>query len=603
MTCKKCGASVSEGQAFCTNCGAPLAEERQPVQAEDLSVQSPAEEPSVQPGEIPAAVSTLTEDAPAAPKSRRRPGWIIALAAAAAVIACVVLGWGYIGNFVERTLSSPADYYHKVETRSLHAGTDALAHPTGLAAMSNRLFGMGTSDVRKATRGSVTLTAGEDLTALLSENTGTDLSWLKSVGLTFVADGTREDLQGAKAALQVNGEDVVSLDGMYSPETCMGYFRVPELSEQYASVDAQELLTGYYWENGNDVLFPLLSTLVYGGQSEAQTIMNSMPDSETVADLADRYGAIVINDLTDVERGHETVTVEGVTCAYTTLTVRADRTTLEKILRDVLTTADGDAELKDLIVKMAEQVGEDGQETYASFQEAIGEALSQEKLIDGDLDAVMVVYVNDKGEIRGRDLRIATGGGEFTMRQIYAVKGSRFGTDLGFHTPDDFALSVIGSGTAHGSSIRGTLDMQLTSGGTTTDLFTAEIDGTAKGGDFRGELVLIPTEQLLDTVLEDADLPAEMQQLVRGLRIRLINHSTEDRLDLKLALNSGESELITLLVESSEADALELSVPGDAVDAADWAGSINQISLLNLIGNLQKAGVPMSFFGNLVGLS
>ena len=579
MTCKKCGATMPEGQAFCPDCGAPLTEElRQP------EIDSPAEVPQ-------------------APKARRKLGWIIALAAAVAVIAGVALSWGYIGGLVERTFSSPADYYHKVETRALHTGTDALAHPTGLTAMSARLLGMGTPEAGKATQGNLTLTVGEKLTSLLSDSAGADLSWLKSVGLSFVLDGSRSELMGAKANLQLNGTDVVSLEGMYHPETYMGYFRVPELSGQYASVDAEELLNDYYWEHGYDGLLQIMSAAIYSGQSEYQTVLNAMPSPETFAALVDRYGAVIINDLTDVERSRETVTAQDVSCTYTALTVRADRATLEKILRDVLTTAADDPDLKDIIVNLSGQLDVDGAEAYQSFQDSIRETLDEDTLIDSDIDAAMVVYVDDKGEIHGRDVQITADGETVTMHQIYAVKGSRFGMDYRMEVPGEFNLSLTGSGTTHGNSLKGTLDLQLTANGTAMDLFTAEIDGTAKGGDFRGEIVLIPTEELLNTVLANNDMPAEIQELVRGLRFIFVNHSDDDHLDLKLAVCSGESEFFAILLESSKAEPLELTVPADAVDVEDWAGSINQFSFMTLIGNLQKAGIPTSFFAGLSGLS
>lgn len=572
MTCKNCGAVVPDGQEICTSCGAPLANDT-PVQGAVEAVRKP----------------------------RRKLGWIIALAVVVAIAAGVALSWGYIGELIDRTFSSPADYYHKVETRALSTGTEALTNPTGLAAMYTNLLGAGTAETPKANQGSVTLAAGDALVSLLSDSTGTDMSWLKSLGLAYTLDGTRQDLVGLNAALQLNGADVVNLEGMYQPEKYMGYFRVPELSQQYASVNIEELMTDYYWENGYDPTFQLMSILVYGDQSQYQSVMSAIPDPETVAALMDRYGAIIINNLNDVERGREEVTAEGVTCTYTALTVRMDKATLEKILRDVLTDVANDPDIKDMIVNIFRQMDEDGDEIYASFRDSIQEVLDEEELIEGDINIDMVVYVDDKGEIHGRDIKIVQDGEqELSVRQIYAVKGSRFGTDVQVDAPEEFSFSVTGSGTTRGDSLKGTLDMRFTASGKTTDLFTLDIDGTSNGG-FVGKVVLTPSEELIDMFLSNMDVPDEYKDLVRGMKLFLVNDSTEEHLDMKLGIISGEAEFITLQAESHAADPLDLSVPGSAVDVEEWAGSINQLNLMALIGNLQKAGIPMSFFSSLGG--
>lgn len=578
MTCKKCGAIIPEGQPFCTNCGAPLV------------------------NETPTDAFSAPETS--APKVKgRKLGWLIAAVAAVAVIAGVVLSWGYIQNFTERTFSSPTDYYHKVETRAMSATTDTLVNPTGMTAMYGNLFSMGDEVSTKATQSDITISLGEKLTDLLSDSAGTDLSWFKNLGLSLVVDRTREDLVGAKATVQLNGTDVVNLDGIYQPDTYMAYFRVPELSEQYAGVNAEEMLYDYYWENGYDEVYQLMSGLIYGDDGQYQAIMGAMPDTETMGKLIDRYAAIVIQDLTDVTRGTEKVAAGDVTCTYTTLTVKMDKATLEKILRDVAAQAADDPDIKDVIYRMCNVFDEDGDEVYQDFQESLRSAMNEEELIEDDVNAVMVVYVDDKGEVHGRDIRITVNGETVTIRYLNAIKGSKFGTDIRMEVPDEVTISVTGGGTNRSDHIKGTLDAWATVSGETHKLFTVEIDGTAKDNDFVGEISFTPSEELLDEILSDTYLPADIQELVRGMKLSLVNRSAKDHVDMTLALKSGDSELIALRLESSPVEPLELSLPTGTVDVEDWAGSINQFSLMSLIGNLQKAGIPMSFFSSLAGIS
>ena len=270
----------------------------------------------------------------------------------------------------------------------------------------------------------------------------------------------------------------------------------------------------------------------------------------------------------------------------------------------VLTEAADDPDIKNIVVNVARQLDEDGEAAYAEFRKSVQDILAREALIDGDMNAVMVVYVDDKGEIRGRDVRLtADGRQEITYQQLYVVKGSRFGTEIQLNVPDELVFHVNGSGTTHGDALKGTLNMQLTVGDKAMDLGTVEIDGTSKGGDFVGQMVFTPTQELLDQLMASAILPDAFRELLHDVKVIIVNQSTADRLDLKMTAFSGESELISLLFESSPTDPLELSIPADAVDMENWAGSINQFSFMTLMGNLQKAGIPMSFFTSLGGLS
>ena len=103
----------------------------------------------------------------------------------------------------------------------------------------------------------------------------------------------------------------------------------------------------------------------------------------------------------------------------------------------------------------------------------------------------------------------------------------------------------------------------------------------------------------MELALSELDLPSYLEDLVRNVKISFINRSTKDHLDMSIALKSGSSELITLRLECKEAAPLNLSVPSDYLSPDQWASSMDQSSLLTLISNLQKAGVPMSFLGNL----
>lgn len=575
MFCSNCGASMPEGQPFCTNCGAPLTDQ-QPLQGGNGASQQ---------------ISPKPPKAPKAPKPKKALlSWIIAGVATVAVITGVVLGWGYIRNFVERTFSSPEKYYQTVEKRAISSATDALVDTTDLAGS------MFSPDSKNAVQGSITVSMGKEFTDLISDEVGTDMSWFKNAGMSFTLDQTHGDLIGAKATVQLNGTDIANLDGMYEKDSRMIYFRVPECSKQYAGMNLEDLLDLYYEENGYDQTYAMLSNLVYADDSQIQAIMGAMPDSKTLNKVIERYANIIIKNLDEVDRGSETVTAGDITCSYTTLEVEIDSATLESIAKDVVNTAVDDKDLKEIIYSFATAMGEDGDELYASLQDELRDA---DISIDEDILIKMVVYVNGEGEVKGRDIQIKADGSEVaTIRYLVTEKGGKFGAEFRIKTPDT-TISLEGDGTKRGDMIKGTLDAKVSSYGETHKLGTIEIDGSTKDDSFEGDITFAPSEEVLEAMLSEVDLPPFLTDMVRNIKITLSNHSSKNHLDVSLALKSDSTELITVRFECKEVSPLDLSVPSDYMDPEEWVQSMDQSNLMTLIGNLQKAGVPMSLFSDL----
>ena len=488
------------------------------------------------------------------------------------------------------TFSSPEEFYRAVEKRNVNSVSDALDNTAGLA---DKMFSLNSDN---AVQGSLTVSVGKDITDLLAEYVGQDMSWLKNAGLTFTLDRTHKDMTGAKATVQLNGTDLVNMDGLYVKDSHMAYIQMPEFSKQYAGVDVEQLLDDYYWENGYDQTYALLYSLVHGDDGQLQAIMGAMPDSETVSKLIDRYTEIVLKDLKDVKQGSEKVTANGVTCTYTTLTVEMDKDSLMTILKDVTEAAAKDEDIKTIICNLAEASGEDGDQVYESFKE---ELLNADLTIDEDVNIVMVVYVNDQGDVKGRDIQIkAADEDPVTVRFIYAEKDGKFGVDFLMES-SEATMTVTGGGTRKDGHIKGTADADFTVNGDAHKLGTFEIDGDTKDNRFVGEISFTPSQELLDEVLADADLPSFLEDMVRNAKISFTNHSTKDHLDMTIAIKSGSSELISLRFECQETSPMSLSVPSDYLSPEKWAETIDQNGLVTLLGSLQDAGVPMSFFSEM----
>jgi acyl-CoA synthetase (AMP-forming)/AMP-acid ligase II len=112
----------------------------------------------------------------------------------------------------------------------------------------------------------------------------------------------------------------------------------------------------------------------------------------------------------------------------------------------------------------------------------------------------MVVYVNNAGDVKGRDIKIKISGQEIaSIRYINAEKGTKFGTEILIETPE-VTISATGNGTNKNDYIKGTLDVQVSAAGETHTLGTVEIDGDTKNNDFVGEITFTPSEELKEDI-------------------------------------------------------------------------------------------------------
>ena len=200
MFCSNCGKELPEGTKFCGFCGTPVKEEesaaQEPVKAEEPVVEAPvkaeepvAQEPSaVQPAyEAPQPAYSPIPEEPAE-KKKGKGGKIAAIVLSCVALIAVIIGGclffakDKLGNTIHKTFDKPKDYYSYVEKKNL----------SNLSEKSGAEYATKVLDQMKTDNRTITETIkvkvgprGKDFTALAS-TAGIDLSWLDSVGLTYV---------------------------------------------------------------------------------------------------------------------------------------------------------------------------------------------------------------------------------------------------------------------------------------------------------------------------------------------------------------------------------------------------------------------------------
>ena len=102
--------------------------------------------------------------------------------------------------------------------------------------------------------------------------------------------------------------------------------------------------------------------------------MNYIPDSETVSSLINRYGGMIIDNMTEGSSMEEAVSVEGISEDCTVYEGQIGEEETEAIAEAVLTEARDDEDLKSIFDQWTE-AGVATEEQYTQFQSAIDDLL------------------------------------------------------------------------------------------------------------------------------------------------------------------------------------------------------------------------------------
>ena len=260
------------------------------------------------------------------------------------------------------------------------------------------------------------LTVEETGKAVLGAMVGMDFSWLNTVTMDMT-EIIKDGKEAINADILLNDAPVGTMNICMDLANMTEYFQIPELSQNYMAIPlipsmeetiadetgamSEEDIAAYqaYMEEYQASMETYLKIV-----SDMTTVL---PDTKTLSTLLDRYGNILIENFGDETVTEEALSVEGVSEDCTVYEEILTEQEVLSILREVLTTAKEDQELKGLLDMWSEAGG--GEDLYAQLVAGADSALAdlpEEGSEEINPEAAMFnskIWTNAEGKIVGRE--------------------------------------------------------------------------------------------------------------------------------------------------------------------------------------------------------
>ncbi|MBQ3921598.1 MAG: hypothetical protein II689_05090, partial [Firmicutes bacterium] len=548
----------------------------EPVAEEPEQAAEPEKPETVEPAEpaAPAGPIGIPADAQSeAPKKSRKPLYIaIALVAILAIAAAVVFGSGLF--------ASPDKLYHKAELKAFEDVSDGLASSYGS-------FVEGVSESEVQLSGNAELAFDESLFDLLEMGgiLDEDLSWLKAIRAEYTVNAAKEGRSGADFKLKLNGKDIATVNGVVDPDDELVYIKVPELSDEYAEIDLEDILDELYYE----LPYSVYSIIAQGEDEETKElitdVLKALPSESEFKKLLNKYVKLAVESIEGVEKGKDSLYAGSVSANYTALTVKIDTENAQRLAKNVLTEMEKDAELKKLIISIADAAGEDGEDTYESFHDRIADALDSVEDIELSKSetVTMTVYVDRKGNIAGREIK-ASG-----LRVTMAMPrdGSKVGIRLAVKTDGSYLIDLEGDGKISGSKLEAELTLKVY-GIELAEVTVNEMElAKLKKGQIGASITIKPSKALL----EELDLTGVAGSFAKKLRLTLLLDTSDKAASVSVSLQTDSSDLVKLWIDCKKSSGKKVGA-ASGVDVYDWLDSIDAKGAKEVIKRLKDAGVP-----------
>lgn len=459
------------------------------------------------------------------------------------------------------------------------------------------------------------LTVEETGKAVLGAMVGMDFSWLNTVTMDMT-EIIKDGKEAINADILLNDAPVGTMNICMDLANMTEYFQIPELSQNYMAIplipSMEETIAD---ETGAMSEEDIAAYQVYMEEYQASMetylkIVSDMttvlPDTKTLSTLLDRYGNILIENFGDETVTEEALSVEGVSEDCTVYEEILTEQEVLSILREVLTTAKEDQELKGLLDMWSEAGG--GEDLYAQLVAGADSALAdlpEEGSEEINPEAAMFnskIWTNAEGKIVGREFGFTDETGTESYPLISWKNPSADGNSALYFELwlDTSSITLTGSGQSGDQGLTGEYVLAF-DGVKTVGIGVNNLKSdTEAPGYMNGSFNF----SLLDTGTEEEPNPLA----AFGLTANIISDAAAQTSQVDFSLTSSGAPVVTLSVTGGyEASGESVEMPDQAVlDAAlsveseeDMTAYAEGLDWTTVLTNLGAAGVPEELINQL----
>lgn len=249
-------------------------------------------------------------------------------------------------------------------------------------------------------------------TLLSAASGGMDFSWLNTLTMDMTAAVT-EGKEIVNGAILLNDSPLCNMNMYMDLNELVEYLQIPELSETWMKmplldsleISEEELAQTFESEEEMQAYMEYMEAYkasIKNNFKVLSDLTSFLPDTATVSALLDRYGNIIIDSTAEGTSSEETISVEGISEDCTAYESQITEAGVLSMMKNILTTAKEDQELKGLLDKWSETSGED---LNAQLQ-TNADALLADLTGEGSDVAVVTskAWVNADGKIIGREI-------------------------------------------------------------------------------------------------------------------------------------------------------------------------------------------------------
>lgn len=441
-------------------------------------------------------------------------------------------------------------------------------------------------------------------TLLSAASGGMDFSWLNTLTMDMTAAVT-EGKEIVNGAILLNDSPLCNMNMYMDLNELVEYLQIPELSETWMKmplldsleISEEELAQTFESEEEMQAYMEYMEAYKASMKNNFKVLSDLtsfLPDTATVSALLDRYGNIIIDSTAEGTSSEETISVEGISEDCTVYESQITEAGVLSMMKNILTTAKEDQELKGLLDKWSETSGEDLNAQLQTNADALLADLTGE-----GSDAAVVTskaWVNADGKIIGREISAEDETGSipvFTWKNPSSDEKSALFIEFG---AGEETMTFTGTG----QSSEGLLNGEYVFAVNSVKMLGIKAENLETHpkvpGYYNGKIGV----SVLDAGTEEAPNPLA----AFGLDINVASDAEAKTNQVDFTVTNSGAALVTLSVNGGYADA-SVSAPEQAVldaslDITEEGAETSYIQGMDwtaILDNASAAGAPAELVG------